>query len=73
MVKIKMECEVKKWGNSVGVILPKDIVKELGIKPRDKINIDVEKGVRIKDIYGLLPHSGRDTQKIVDELKKGWE
>lgn len=73
MVKIKMECTVKKWGNSVGVILPKDVVKELDLKPNDKINIDVEKGVKVKDILGLVPGWSTDTQKVVDELKKGWD
>jgi antitoxin component of MazEF toxin-antitoxin module len=77
MTKIKMECTVKKWGNSVGVILPGNIVKEMDLKPNDKIRIDIEKGVKGKDIWNLLPkqkrNAQRDTQKIVDELKKGWD
>ena len=73
MVKIKMECEVKKWGNSVGVILPKHVVEELSLKPKDKVNINVERGIKGKEIYGLFPGWSRDTQKAVDELKKGWE
>jgi len=72
MTTIKMECEVKKWGNSVGVILPKNVVKELALKPKDKININVEKRIKAKEIYGLFPGWSIDTQKVKDESRNDW-
>ncbi len=29
--------KAKKWGNSIGVILPKELVKEKGITPDDEV------------------------------------
>jgi hypothetical protein len=72
MSKIKMECTIKKWGNSVGIILPKDVVKELDLKPHDKINIEVEKGVKGREIFGLFPDWKINTQKVKDDSREDW-
>jgi hypothetical protein len=72
MVSIKMECEVKKWGNSLGVILPKDVVKELGLKPNDTINIDVNRKIKAKEIFGTLPGWKIDAQRMKDESRDDW-
>lgn len=36
-----IEVELKEWGNSIGVILPSDILRELGVNKGDKIAINV--------------------------------
>ena len=36
-----VEVELKEWGNSVGVILPSEKLKELGLKKGDKIEINI--------------------------------
>lgn len=33
-----------KWGNSQGVLIPKPLCDQLGIKPGDKLSIDLEDG-----------------------------
>jgi len=35
--------ELKKWGNSLGIIIPKDKVKELGLSEHDIIDLDIVK------------------------------
>jgi len=37
MVKV----ELKEWGNSFGVILPREKLRELGLKKGDKIEIEI--------------------------------
>ncbi len=39
--------EVKKWGNSLGVIIPKDKVTELGLSEKDIIDIDILKKEKV--------------------------
>ena len=39
--------EVKKWGNSFGVIIPKEKVAELGLLEKDLIDIDILKKERV--------------------------
>jgi hypothetical protein len=44
--------EVKKWGNSLGIIIPKDKVVELGLSEKDIIDIDILKKGKVSG-FGL--------------------
>lgn len=60
--------KAKKWGNSVGVILP----KELEVKPDDEVLVKVtkvEKHGKAGAAWGLFKKKA-DTQAILDELKE---
>jgi len=35
--------ELKKWGNSLGIIIPKDKVEELGLSEHDIIDLNIVK------------------------------
>lgn len=47
------EVEVKEWGNSYGIIIPKGIVKHEDIHKGDKIKIDIVKTKKI-DGFGIF-------------------
>ena len=69
----ELECVAKKWGSSIGVIIPKEIVKLEKIKPKEIIKISIKKAALAKDVWNLGPIiSLESTQKIKDELRKGW-
>ena len=38
---------LKKWGNSLGVIIPKDKVDELGLSEHDIIDLDIVKKEKV--------------------------
>ena len=38
-----MEVELKEWGNSIGVILPVETLRKLGVDKGDKIEIEIAK------------------------------
>ena len=60
--------KAKSWGNSVGLILP----KELGIRPEDEVMVKVSKVEghgKAGAAWGLF-HKKADTQTILDELKE---
>ena len=48
--------KTKKWGNSIGIRLPKKVVKENKIKPEEEIVIQIgkQKASKAKDIFGIL-------------------
>lgn len=47
------EVKTKQWGNSLGVIIPKEVVNALKIKPHEKIKIIVEKKENpLKELFG---------------------
>ena len=62
----------KKWGSSIGVILPKEMVEKQGIKEGDEIIINVFKKGNLKDVFGKLKTT-MPGQKFKDVARKGWE
>jgi len=68
-------CRPKKWGNSLGITIPKEIVKKEGITLRDELVINIRKKrdkESVKNLFGTFKFS-QSTQEIKDELRKGWE
>lgn len=65
------EVELKEWGNSIGVILPAEKLKELGVRKGDKVDIDL---VRKKAVDGFGICKGAESFKEEKEVhKEFWE
>ncbi|MBI3027207.1 AbrB/MazE/SpoVT family DNA-binding domain-containing protein [Candidatus Woesearchaeota archaeon] len=70
---VKMEVKTRKWGSSIGIVIPKEVVDEIGIKPDETIRIDVRKPVKAKDVFGMFPRlSKKSAQELKYEMRKGW-
>jgi antitoxin component of MazEF toxin-antitoxin module len=69
-----IECDstARRWGNSLGITLPKEDVDREGIQENDRLKVLVMKNDNtFKETFGLL--KGRfkqSTQEIKDELRK---
>ena len=52
---IEINAKIKKWGNSLGFIIPKDIASKQHIKQRQNIRVFIEKSdaLRVKDIFAI--------------------
>ena len=70
---MEIKTKARKWGSSIAVVLPKALVDEERIKPNETIVIEVKKGIKVKDVFGMFPNWKRSTQEIIDEARKGWE
>ena len=46
------ESRIKKWGNSLGVVIPKNTVEEMALKEGEKVSIDIVKKQKIS-AWGL--------------------
>ena len=69
-----MEVKVKRWGNSLGVILPKEFVEDKKIKENDVIDIAVVKPIDLRKIFGSGKGKTRMTgQEFKDMVRKGWD
>jgi antitoxin component of MazEF toxin-antitoxin module len=71
---IKMETEViiRKWGNSLGVILPKELVEKEGLKENKKVIVHIVKKADISHLFGLLERK-MSGQKFKDMVREGWD
>ena len=64
------EAKPKKWGNSLGITIPKSIVEKEHLDPKKKVTVfilpeDAMEGVR--KLVGTLPWK-KSTQQLMDEL-----
>lgn len=68
------EVEVRKWGNSLGIIIPADVAKAEGLKEHDRALIRIMK-VRHPDprSFGSLRDLKIDAQKLKDQLRREHE
>ncbi len=65
--------KIKKWGNSFGITLPVDIIKNKGIVENEIIEIEIKKkNEPLKRLFGTLSRK-ISSQKIKDEIRAGWE
>ncbi len=67
----QFEAVAKKWGNSIGITIPNEVVKQEHLKPQKKVTILVvgEHDKKPKTVYGSL-HLKKKTQQVMDEWRK---
>ena len=68
-----IETKVKRWGNSLGIIIPSEAVEIRNIKENDNIKILIVKDSKkvLKKTFGLLKGKlTKPTQQIKDELRR---
>jgi len=62
----------RKWGNSIGITLPKSIAEKEKIKDSDKLVISVKKIVPVKELFGTFK-TNKNAQELKDEMREGWD
>ncbi len=67
-----IEAKAKKWGSSIGIIIPKDVVEKQKIKEGQKIEIILRKpsDVDMDKIFGSLRGWKKPTDKILKGVDK---
>ncbi len=68
----QIEATARKWGNSLGIILPKEAVQKNNIKENDKIEIFILKqDDTLQRTFGMFKGKiKKNTQQIKDEIRK---
>ena len=70
VLRMMIETEVKKQGNSNVIILP----KKLGLKPKDKVTVAIipKKVATVGDLAGMFKEELKniDTDKMLKQIKK---
>lgn len=68
----EVEAIARKWGDSIAVILPRDVVKAEKIRVNDRIHVVVKKGYDLSKFFGKW-ETKKTAQELKDESRKGWE
>ena len=71
---IMIKGKLKKWGNSFGVIIPKEIVDNEGFNENQEVEFLVVKNDSkkvLKETFGILKRKGnKSTEQIMREMDK---
>jgi antitoxin component of MazEF toxin-antitoxin module len=63
---------VGRWGSSLGVVIPNEVVRRLHLQPGDDIYLEVQRSGGMFEAFGSLRDWKVDTQKLMDKLRGGW-
>ena len=68
---VKSEAKLRAWGNSIGVVVPKELLKEEGLAVNDEVEIVLRKKTNpLKEAFGMLKNFKAKSTKSTDELLK---
>lgn len=71
-----LNLKIKQIGNSIGVIIPKEVAKGMNLKPETEVVVDIKKKSNVlKELFGALPQlKVVDLKKVRKELEsKYWD
>ena len=68
---LEFDAKIKKWGNSLGMVIPKENLKKETIKENEIIHvIAIRKNEAIKESFGMLRDWKMTGQKAKDIARK---
>ena len=67
---VQTKARLKKWGNSLGVVIPKEAAERNGLRVGEEVEIQVTKVSDITELRGKYPI--KDLQAAKEEMRKGW-
>lgn len=68
----EIEAVTHKWGDSLAVILPREVVAKEAIHVKDKVHITIQKETDLKSLFGQWK-TKKKPQQLKDESKHAWE
>jgi len=67
---VPIRTTLKRWGNSYGVLIPKNVALKKGIKENDEVEVTIRKAVDIRSLFGKYKFD--NVQRLKDKLREGW-
>ena len=69
----EVDVYVKKWGDSLAIIIPRDVVYREKLRVDDNVHLRIEKSVNLRDIFGIARGKIiQSVQELKDDAKTGW-
>lgn len=65
-----IQTKLRKWGNSVGVVIPIEILKKRNLREGEEVVIEIEKKEPIANVFGSLKNWKIDSQRVKDKIRK---
>ena len=69
---VEIETQTRKWGNSLGIVIPKNVIDKEHLHENQRVIIEIKKAVDITRLRGLVKFK-KSAQELKDEMRAGWE
>jgi hypothetical protein len=70
---IQTKTKIREWGNSYGIVIPKELVIKEGFKVNDCVTVSINKKKTLEGFFGKGKGKIKDAQKEKDEARKIWK
>jgi len=67
-----IQAKIRRWGNSMAVIIPNRLIQERRFKENDEIIIEIVQRADISNNFGLIKKRKMSGQEFKDMVRKGW-
>ena len=72
-ITMAIDVTIKKWGNSMGIVLPMEFVRNEGLRENKKVSISIIKKADLSDVFGLAKKRKMSGQKMKNLSRIEWE
>lgn len=70
---MNIQVKTKQWGNSIGMIIPTEVVRELSISPGEEVVVNIQKSSDVlRELFGSLKFK-KNTRTLLKEFRKEME
>ena len=74
MGDVDVAVEIRKWGDSLAVIIPRSVANEARLHVNDRVRLRLEKRVDVSELFGIIKGKIDFTpQEMKRAAKKGWD
>ncbi len=68
---MRVRTKVRRIGNSLGVVIPKEEAKSHDLREGDLVEIEIERNAGLDLLFGSFTFS-KTTQELKDEMRSDW-
>ena len=68
-----MLTKAKKWGNSIGLVIPAEVVKKERIRPGDAVELVVRRRVPRLEELGSTLKLNHKLEDLLRNMEEGWD
>ena len=69
-MELQTKVKIKVWGNSLGIVIPKEVAIRENLQEEEEIEITINKRSNLRKLFGMGKGIKIDPQKMKDEIRR---
>ncbi len=71
-IMAELDLVARKWGDSLAIIIPKEVIKRERIRQNEKLHVIVQKELDLSDLFGKWK-TQKTAQQLKDASREAWD